>query len=249
LTRALNVSIMGTMQRPHFGSNMHTATIDRGSPRPARTTRLALTGALLAVLGLAAAPPHAAAREYAVDADASQVRLRVLRAGPFAALAHDHILIAKGLAGRISFNPAALSSATGQLSVPVAFLEVDDPKERAQEGFAGELSESNRASIRENMLAADQLDVAEFPRITLAVERVEGGLPSPRLYVRVKIRDREQTLNVPATISADSGTLVVSGETELLQSAFGIAPYSSLFGAIAVQDAVRIMFQIVARAE
>jgi polyisoprenoid-binding protein YceI len=218
---------------------------------------LALKGALpaalalaLAALGLAwAAPARAAPRGYTVDADASQLRIRVLRAGPFAALAHDHILIARGLAGRIAFDAADPAASTGQLSVPVAFLEVDDPKERAQEGFSGELTEGNRASVRENLLAADQLDGAGYPRIAVAVERLEGALPNPRVLVRVKIRDREQTLAVAATVSADSGTLVVSGEVDLLQSAFGIAPYSSLFGAIAVKDAVRVKFQIVARAE
>jgi polyisoprenoid-binding protein YceI len=209
--------------------------------------------ALLAVLALCLAaglarPASAAVREYAVDAEQSQVRLRVMRQGALSVLAHDHILVAKGLAGRIEYNAQDLAASTGQLSVPVGFIEVDDPKERQQEGFVSELNESNRASVRENMLSAEQLNVAEFPRITITVDRIEGTLPNVRLHARIRIRDREQTLLVPATVSGSADTLVVSGETDLLQSAFGIAPYSNLFGAIAVQDTVRIKFQIVAKA-
>jgi polyisoprenoid-binding protein YceI len=204
---------------------------------------------LALALGMALAPlAHAATREYAVDAEASQVRLRVLRVGVLSVLAHDHILVAKGLAGRIEYNPDAVSASSGQLSIPVSFIEVDDPKERQQEGFTTELNESNRASIRENMLAADQLNVTEFPRIAVVVDRIEGSLPNVRLHARIKIRDKEQALLIPATVSGTGETLVVSGETDLLQSAFGITPYSNLFGAIAVQDPVRIKFQIVAKA-
>ena len=43
--------------------------------------------------------------------------------------------------------------------------------------------------------------------------------------------------------------LAASGEFTLLQSDFGIEPYSTLFGAIAVQDRVTVRFRIVARAE
>jgi len=209
-----------------------------------------LMGAVAAGLSPAfAGTAQAAAREYSVDAEASQLRIRVLRAGPLSLLAHDHILVARGIKGRVSFNRDAPSASSGQLDVPVALLEVDDPKERVQEGFAGELTESNRAAVRDNMLAADQLNAAEYPRITLAVDRAEGELPHLRLQARVKIRDREQAISVPVTVSADSGTLTVSGEAELLQSAFGIQPYSSLLGAIAVQDSILVKFRIVARAD
>ncbi|MFI5400914.1 MAG: YceI family protein [SAR324 cluster bacterium] len=209
-----------------------------------------LMGAVAAGLGLAfASAAQAAPRDYSVDAEASQLRIRVLRAGPLSVLAHDHILVAKGLNGRVSFNPDAPSASAGQLGVQVALLEVDDPKERLQEGFVAELTESNRASVRENMLAVGQLNAEAFPRITVAVDSAEGALPHLRLHARVKIRDREQTIDLPATVSVDGGTLVVSGEAELLQSAFGIQPYSTLFGAIAVQDSIRVNFRIVARAD
>ena len=98
------------------------------------------------------------------------------------------------------------------------------------------------------MLAADQLAVAEHPRITAIVERAEGSLPNLKLHMRLKVRDKEQTLVVPATISVDSGTLLVSGQVELSQKAFGIEPYTALLGAISVDDKVRVKFEILAKA-
>lgn len=207
------------------------------TPRAGRLTgfRLWLAAILLAVASAGTFAGTGHARDYAIDAEASQLRIRVLRTGTFSVLAHNHILVAKGIAGRVSFNAESVASSTASVSVPIAFLEVDDPKERAQEGagFEPELNDSNRASVRENMLGADQLDVAQFPRVMIAVDRAEGTLPTLKLYARVKIRDREQQMILPATVSVDSGTLVVSGETDLVQSAFGITPYSTLFGAIA----------------
>ncbi len=209
---------------------------------------LVLAGLIVqALLRPAPSPALAAARDYAVDAEASSLRVVLHRQGALSVLAHDHVLVAKGLAGRIAFNPDAPAASSGEISIPVALLEVDDPKERAREGFTGELNESNRASVRENLLAPDQLAAAAFPRITVALERVEGGLPSLRLRLRVRIRQQEQTVTVPVTVALGDGTLTVRGETELLQSAFGITPYVALFGAIAVQDAVQVRFALVAR--
>jgi polyisoprenoid-binding protein YceI len=201
-----------------------------------------------ALLLLAPGSALAAPREYTLDAAASLLRVVVQRQGALSVLAHDHVLVAKGLAGRISFNADAPAASTGEISIPVAALEVDDPKARDREGFTGELNESNRASVRANMFAPDQLAAAAFPRITVSVERTEGSLPSLRLHLRVRIRQLEQTLTAPVTATLNGDTLMVRGETELLQSAFGITPYASLLGAIAVQDAVRVKFELVARA-
>ncbi len=209
-----------------------------------RAATVGLLGLLiLAQPGVAPAAP----REYEVDADASTLHVLVLRRGPLALLAHDHILVVKGIAGRITFNPQSPAQSAGQVSIPVAFIEVDDPKVRAREGLAGELNGSNRQSVRENMLGADQLDAADFPRITAVLEGVAGAPPDLRLQVRIRVREREQVLAVPVTVSESSEMFTVQGEVTLLQSAFGIAPYAALFGAIAVQDAVRVKFELIAR--
>ena len=221
------------------------------SPRntqPCRQRCLLAAGLTIGLL-VGLLPALCSARDYSVDAEASQIRIRVMRAGPYSILAHDHILVARGLAGKVTLNPGTPAASSASLSVPVSFLEIDDPKERAQEGFASELNESNRSSVRETMLGTSQLDAAQYPRVTIAVDRAEGTLPALRLHVRVKIRDREQSMEIPVTVSADVTTLVISGETDLRQSAFGITPYSALFGAIAVEDTVRLRFQIVAKAD
>jgi len=221
------------------------------TPRAARLQSVWLWLAATLVAGMLAGtfPAVGQARDYAIDAEASQLRIRVLRTGTFSVLAHNHILVAKGISGRVSFNAESVAASSAGVSVPVAFLEIDDPKERVREGagFEAELNDSNRASVRENMLGTAQLDVAQFPRVTIVIDRAEGSLPTLKLHARIKIRDREQAVILPATVSVDSGTLIVSGETDLLQSAFGITPYTALFGAIAVQDSVHIKFQIVAR--
>jgi polyisoprenoid-binding protein YceI len=207
---------------------------------------LLLTGGFPATdAGLADAAP----RELTVDGDASTIRVLVYRRGALAVLAHDHVLVARSIAGRISFDADQPAAAAAQITIPVAFLDVDDPAARKREGFRGDLSESDRASVRENMLSAEQLDEAGSPRIALTVERAEGSLPDLRLRLRVRVRQQERTLEIPVQAIWAGDVLTVSGEARLLQSAFGIVPYSTLLGAIAVEDEVRVKFEIVARPE
>jgi hypothetical protein len=206
---------------------------------------------LFAALWLAAGVGTAlgVSRELTVDADASTVRVLLFRRGALAVLAHDHVLVARSIAGRIGFDETEPARTTAQMSIPVAFLEVDDPAARKREGFVTELSDTDRASVRENMLSADQLDEAGSPRIAIVLDRAEGNLPNLRMRVRIKVRQQERTLEIPVQAIWVGGVLTVSGEARLLQSAFGITPYSTLMGAIAVQDEVRVKFEIVARAD
>ncbi|HKI98576.1 MAG TPA: YceI family protein [bacterium] len=206
---------------------------------------------LLAALWQGALPAPAAAqsRSYTVDAHASSVQVLAYRKGLFSLLAHDHVFVADGFAGRVTFDPADLTRAALQLTVPVASMLVDPQDARDALGLEGKLDDSDRAEIKANMLAPDQLDGAQYPRVTATLASASGKLPDLTLAVRVRIRQVEKVLNVPVHVELTSGQLLATGQLELLQSDFGIEPYSTLFGAIAVKNRVQVRFRILARVD
>jgi polyisoprenoid-binding protein YceI len=219
-------------------------------PLPRRAIWLpALLPALLLALLLAlwGTPLRATERTYVVDAGASRLLLLVQRRGVVAVLAHDHVLVARDLLGTVRLDAEDAARSTLTLAIPVAALEVDPPEARAQAGMSGELTPSNREAVRENLLAPGQLDAEEYPRVTVASSRVEGRLPDLVIEARVKIRGREQELRVPVTVTVSDTELVATGQADLMQSDFGIVPYTTLFGAIAVEDRVHVQFRLVAR--
>ncbi len=194
-------------------------------------------------------PAYGAPVSYTIDPQAGSLQLLVQRAGVLAVLAHDHVLVAEGYAGRIVLDTTALAGASLQISVPVAALRVDPPQARAELGLAGELDDDDRREIRDNLLAPQQLDAGQFPRVIATLEGISGVLPDVTLALRVRIKQTEQVLTVPARVEATPRRLEASGAFDLLQSAFGIEAYSALLGAIAVEDRVRVRFRIVALAE
>ena len=148
-------------------------------------TRLRLSSlALLTVLAGCATPgprpdgataeprPAAAwpenARLYAVDSEASRLRILVAPAGPLAGLGHHHVIGGPVVSGRIALAEPFADSAL-ELQVDVTGLEVDRPAWREAEGsdFDRQPEADAIAGTRENMLSDRVLDAENHPRIEL----------------------------------------------------------------------------------
>jgi len=185
-------------------------------------------------------------RQYRIEPQASAVRVLVYRKGVLSVLAHDHVLVAKEVQGRIAVDGGDIGRSTVILRVGAAAFEVDAPAERQKAGFVSELTDGNRQSILDTMIGPEVLNTAKWPVITAASEKVSGRLPDLRVEMRVKIRDREQVLSIPMLVTVSPARLTASGSVAFEQSAFGMVPYETLFGAIAVQDKIVVRFDIVA---
>lgn len=209
--------------------------------------RWVLVGVLVAFCQVGSV--RAEVRTYAIDANASSLQVLVDRAGVLSLLAHDHVFVAAGFAGRVTLDTADLSRSALQLTVPVASLQIDPAGARQALGLAGKLNDSDRAEIRQHMMAANQLDLARYPRVTATLASISGTPPDLVLGLHVRIKATDKVLRVPVHLQLAGDELLATGEATLVQSDFGIEPYSTLLGAIAVKDRVRVRFHIVARAE
>ncbi len=193
-------------------------------------------------LSLAQAQPAPAARVFFIDSAASFVKILLFRDGPFSGFAHDHVLVARKLAGRIMLHGRGPAQSTVRIVVPVAAIDVDLPEDRARENLSGAMSEGDRKDIRETMLGPDQLDEGKNPAIVATAQKIEGTLPDLTLWMKIRVKGRETVVPVRARVSLSGSTLRAEGEVELLQSRLGIEPFTFFLGAVGVKDLVRLRF-------
>ncbi len=97
------------------------------------------------------------------------------------------------------------------------------------------------------MLGADQLDAAGHPYIKLSSTAIEGSLARPRVRMDLTLRGVTRRRTVPVSVDiSDDGRLVAEGELEVMQSDFGIEPFSTMGGALKVKDRVELVFTVTA---
>jgi polyisoprenoid-binding protein YceI len=192
-------------------------------------------------------PPSVSSNAYRIDPVHSELRILVYRAGPMAALGHDHVIVNRALGGWLQYAGVA-GAASFSLTVPAADFVVDDAQARRDEGaeFAEEIPDDAKSGTLHNMLSAAVLDAAQFPAITLRSVAVRGARGELEATVALNVAGHESTLLVPFAVDSSPGRLIASGALAVRQSAIGLAPFSVFLGALRVQDEMRVKFKLVA---
>lgn len=232
----------------------------------AAARRVALVVALLSLLASCARPvqplppidtaqPPApidtrGARVYTVEAASSRVHILVYRGGALARLGHNHVVTSRSVAGRIWLHQSFERSGF-ELTIPVASLVVDDPDDRAAHGddFPPGISQKDIDGTKRNLLRAEVLDGAQFPTIALRSARVSGSVDAPDLSARITLKGVTRDVPIPVTLEIEEGHLTAKGALDILQTDFGIKPFSIALGALEVQDRLHLEFEITARDE
>jgi hypothetical protein len=192
-------------------------------------------------------------RIYHVDEKQSELRVLVYRAGPLARFGHNHVIVNHAIRGVVSVADGAGESVF-RLSLPAAGFVVDDTEARREEGadFQGDIPDDAKSGTLHNMLSAALLDADEFPMITVnsvAVAAAQDGSGASSAAVAISVAGHESTIDVQFTLQLDSRRVSATGSLELRQSVLGLTPYSLMLGALQVQDAITIKFDIVALPE
>jgi hypothetical protein len=189
----------------------------------------------------------AGAQVLEIDPDRSVVTLLVRRAGPLARVGHNHVITSSQESGRAWLGPGPQQSGF-EVRLPVGAFVVDDPAARAVAGpeFPGELPAEAREGTYRNMLRPELLDGDRYPEIVVQASRVSGTWQQPVVVARVTLRGAAREIEVPIDLQRDQQMLVARGALRILQSDFGITPFSVGGGAIQVADEVDVRFEIVA---
>lgn len=179
---------------------------------------------------------------YQIDPNASQLTVLVGRTGTLARLGHDHVLASHQIGGAV-LSAADPDQARADLYVALTSFEVDPPALRAQSGLPGQLTAEEIAQTREHMLK-DVLDAEHNPWVTVHATWAADAPKDSVLLAQVTLHGVTRPVRIPVSLSQDGPRLKVSGEFGIRQSDFGLTPYS-LFGcALAVEDAVRLSFNL-----
>lgn len=227
-----------------------TGCAQQADKKPSRTEEavsVPAAAATKATLPVAAVKP-AAVREYRVDAAASHIWIFVYRKGNLSRLGHDHVISAGNISGRLLLADNIASSEL-DLSIPVLSLVVDDPAVRQQAGLESDSqpAEKDIASTRRGMLGARVLNAERFGVVKAQAKVAGGTLPELELDLIVSIRGVEQQYRSPVKVEKTTERITASGSFKILQSDFGMQPFSVLAGALAVKDELKIQYRIVAR--
>lgn len=175
---------------------------------------------------------------------ASNLTLRVYRAGRLKQFGHNHVITSTAMQGLIHLpeQRSELSTAFANLYLPVTSLEVDDPDQRARAGeqFAAPVSAANRDGTRHNMLGPLVLDAANHPYIYLAVTPASESVAA----LDVMFKGAHYRLAAPVDWQRTNGTLSASTAFTLSHEAIGLRPFSILGGAIAVAEDIEVSMQL-----
>ena len=161
-------------------------------------------------------------------------------------LAHDHVMRASNWNGTVSYNMGDIDECAMQFSLPVADLQVDEDVMREYVGYGDTISASDRATIREHMLADNQLNAARNPTISFVsseCELIDEGTLRVIGDMAIKNTVREWQLDVDFTPRSDS--FYASSVINFTHSDFNITPYSAFFGAVRNSETLKITFDIV----
>lgn len=182
---------------------------------------------------------------YQIDAEDSDIRLMIHRAGALSWLGHSHVVSVGQLNGTIYVHPN-LERSRFELVIPVQGLIVDDPLLRRQEGdeFSTRLSESDIAGTRSNMLGKRVLDAQRYPIVRLTGTGPIGDGPEFMLGFSMEVLGNVVEMRIPLNLRLDGNRLEATGAFQLSHSNLGMRPFSRMLGALRVADELNFKFRI-----
>ena len=196
-----------------------------------------------------AAKPIPEQQDYVVVSEESDVRIFVYREGRLAdRIGHNHVISSPDIRGSMMVTRDLVGS-TVDVLIPVATLVVDDPEQRkeAGEGFQTVIPEKDIKATRQRMLSSQVLDAGPYPLVKIKATVTGGSPPELQADVAMTVHGQVRNFLTLVRFERQEALATATGSFTLLQSDFGIEPFSMLGGALAVRDEVGIQYRIVAK--
>lgn len=170
----------------------------------------------------------------------SRAYIRVGKTG----FGHEH-----GVVGRIKHGSVLLDATdgAGEIVFDMATFVADTDAARAYVGLEGKTDEGTQRQVTANMLGGEVLDVRRYPTATFHIKstvrldrRSRRELPQYRLEGEFTLHGTKRPLTVMADVEEKNGWLHLRGGFSILQSDYGMKPYTRAFGAVGVADRLNI---------
>lgn len=183
---------------------------------------------------------------YQVDSLVSYADILVRRGGKLARFGHDHVISARNIYGYLLIVLKNPVGSRADLRLDLKSLAVDDQLARKKFELDTEPSQNDIQNTAENM-QVKVLESNTWPQTHLQLTITGGTMDA--LAAQLTITLHGQKLALPIVIRIDEFTpdrLLASGTFDLMQSAFGIEPFSVLGGGLQVEDTVKVSYHLVA---
>ena len=189
---------------------------------------------------------RAESTSYTLNESDSKLFVQVFkkRGGAASALAHDHVILATGWTGSVTWDPDNVGSCSVTISLPVSGLAPDTDTMRNLVGYSSRLSATNQAKVKGNIMSLTQLAVEHFPTITYASSSCTGSGSAISVTGSLSIRGASKAITVPMDIQADASSFSAQGAFTATHEDFGFAPYSAMGGALRNETEMRFTVDV-----
>lgn len=156
--------------------------------------------------------------------------------GMGAKMGHDLVLEATKWQGTVTIDPDNPAATSVEVKVDPRSLEILQAT-----GGVKALSDKDRGDIASN--SDKTLNTSKHPEITFKSTGVTGTAPNLKLNGNLTISGQTRPITLDIAVQDAGGETKFSGKTVLVQTDFGVKPYSKL-GALKVKDAVDLEIQL-----
>jgi polyisoprenoid-binding protein YceI len=192
----------------------------------------------------AAGGPSTAGHTWRIAPAESRVVVHVASSG---LVGHDHHFVPQRWSGIVRFDPAEPAAAGVEMTFSADALRDEQPK----------ISEEDRKSkVEPTARGPEVLDAARYPEVRFIGRRIAGPIDPADTAGRQSLRGtlvgtlvlhgRQREVSAPLIADWKDGRLHAVGEATILQTDYGIEPMRRMLGIVAVKDAVKVSFDLVA---
>lgn len=207
---------------------------------------LSLAGLLSGGLGTAEAAPTT----YTLTESGSKLYVQVFKKRNAASrLAHDHVVLATGWTGTVTWDPDNVAGCAVSLDVPVVGLIPDTDEMRALVGYGSRLSSSNQKKVKGNIVSLTQLAAEHFPVITYRSTGCSGSGSNVTVNGALSIRGVSKSISVPMEIGLTGKGFSAKGSFTATHEDFEFAPYTAMGGALRNETEMRFTVDVVGSAQ
>jgi len=179
-----------------------------------------------------------------IDTQTSRVYIHVGATG----FGHEHAVLGRVKSGEIRLGA---SEKAGRIVFDMAGFVSGTTEARRYIGLKGASSPSTARQVTANMLGNHVLNVRRFPTATFLIasalplkEPSASGLPQYRLNGTFTLHGVTRSLKLTVEAKDKDGKVRLRGGFPVLQTNYGITPYSKAFGAVGVADRLTIYGEI-----
>jgi polyisoprenoid-binding protein YceI len=174
------------------------------------------------------------AGSYAFGPGDGQLLVKVFREGVAARMGHDLAFEVRDWSAKAFFDPSDLGSSSLEATASVASFSIVEAI-----GGAKALTRGDRADIKRN-IEEKILDARRFPNVSLRTTAAAPNGTGMRVSADLTIGGATRPVDIVLTLTDGRARGVMT----VVQSRWGIKPFSAFMGALKVRDAVDVILDV-----